>query len=102
MSKDSSVRSGGVLTRRDMETIRRALNSAMTDRESYADAWGGRTPEGREALADIVRFEKLHAKLFGRKSARQEFADKIAAGKGVSIHDLHRAALHKGNPNGTE
>lgn len=79
------------LTARDMETIRRALNSAMTDREGMADAYSYTGPEAQEAMADVARFEKLHVKLFGCPSARQQLAEKIAAGKSVSIHNLERS-----------
>lgn len=76
------------LSRRDIETIRRALNYAIGDRESFSDAYSNKGPEAKEALADIVRFEKLHIKLLGRPSARACFAAMLDAGASIAIHDI--------------
>lgn len=73
------------LSRRDIETISRALNYAIGDRESFADAYGRKGPEANAALADIDRFEKLHIKLLGRPSARASFAAMIEAESSVFI-----------------
>lgn len=56
------------LTRKDVQTIRSALNRAIDERLSLADAYSNQGPEAEEALALVSRYEKLHAKIFGEPS----------------------------------
>lgn len=76
------------LTDKDWETIRRALNDAMEDRASFADSYGGNGPEVVAALNLVKRYEKLHQKLFGSRSQRQQLIDADASHPTVSIFEL--------------
>lgn len=76
------------LTDTDWKLLRRALNDAMDERDSYADAWAQGTPERAEALEYVRRYEALHRKLFGDDSLRQKDMDRFAAMPTVPISEL--------------
>lgn len=76
------------LTETDWRTIRRALNDAMDERASYAEAWGADTTEGSTAAEKVKQYEALHQKLFGEASARQQQLDEDDATPSVSIFEL--------------
>ncbi len=75
------------LTESDWVTLASALNRAMDERASYADAWqDGRAR--RAALAQVKKYEALHRKIFGGPSSRQTDLDALAACPTVSIFDM--------------
>lgn len=79
-----------VLTADDMRTIRSAINYAMDERDSYADAFGYKGPEAERAMATMRRFEALHVKLFGEPSAFQQEIEASKKTKKISIFELAR------------
>lgn len=76
------------LTVADWQTIRRALNDAMEDRASFADAYGNVGPEAEKALDQVRRYERLHEKLFGRASQRRKDIARFAAMPSAPITEL--------------
>jgi hypothetical protein len=76
------------ITATDLQIIRSALNRAIEERESYADAYSRRGPEAERALAMVAMYEKLHVKLFGEPSAVEQEREKIRNTPAVSIFDI--------------
>lgn len=76
------------LTKADLKTIRFALNCAIDERDSYAEAYSRTGPIAEEASAAVKRFERLHRKLFGEQSANQKLQEDMAAQPAVSIFQI--------------
>lgn len=76
------------LTAADRKTIRRALNDAISDRSSYADAWPANAPERAAALKLVERYEALHRKMFGEASHRRQVDEALANTPTTSIFEL--------------
>lgn len=68
-----------------------ALNCAIADRQSLADAWGNDETEEavREAKKDIAAFRLLKKRLFGnRKSRKEQFFEQSA--KVINLFELRK------------
>lgn len=78
------------LTDADWQTIRQALNHAIEERESYADAVFNDPVHHKRAVNACKKFEALHVKMFGEPSsvAKQAAADAVAPT--ISLFDLVR------------
>lgn len=83
------------LTKKDWQTIARALNHAMDERDSFADAYSYTGPEAERAMENVREFEALHQKLFGGPSARQQDLEAYAATPTISLFELAAGALRK-------
>ena len=69
--------------------MRFALDCAIADRQSLADAWEHtKGPEYREALAEMAAFRKLKCTLFGDERTACEIA--IAGARTVTLSDLRK------------
>lgn len=73
-----------------MQTIRSALNRAMEDRDSYADAYGRQGPEAEEALKLVREYEALHVKVFGEPSFRQSEIERLKTIPTKTIQEISR------------
>jgi hypothetical protein len=76
------------LTEEDLNTIRFALNCAIEERESFAEAYSNVGPEAERALSNVKRFEKLHKKLFNEASTVQQSKEYFNSLTKVSLHEL--------------
>jgi hypothetical protein len=76
------------LTKKDVQTIRRALNDAMDERDSFAAAYEYRGPEAEAAMQRVRDYEALHVKLFGQPSARAAEIKRLAACPTIPITSL--------------
>jgi hypothetical protein len=77
--------------RRTEDVLFYALNCAIDDRQSLADAWGNDETEEavREAKKDIAAFRLLKKRLFGnRKSRKEQFFEQPATV--VNIFELRK------------
>lgn len=91
------------LTQADRKIIRSALNDAMRDRDTFADAYSRKGPEAERAIAQVAAYEALHVRMFGYHSAAAQQAIEDATCEKVSIFSLNaRAALQptKGGEHG--
>lgn len=76
------------LTEEDLNTIRFALNYAIDERESFAEAYHRTGQEAELALSNVKRFEELHKKIFGEASGVQQRKDYFNSLTSVSLHEL--------------
>lgn len=79
---------GWMPNKRDLDTIRIALNCAIDERDGYADAYNNKGPDAKRAIALVTRFEKLHVKMFGCETARKTMHREMAAMSRINIHEL--------------
>lgn len=79
------------LTAKDLRLIRSALDHAIVERESFADAYNNQGPEGCGALKLVEQFEALHVKLFGTPSGPAQDKAVYAAMERVPLNKLVEA-----------
>ena len=78
------------LTKADLVTIAQALNHAIDERDSLADAYAHTGPEAQKAAAAVKAFEALYVKLFGEPSGRQRDIDDLAKVPLVTIYEISK------------
>lgn len=89
------------LTKADWRTIAYALNCAIQERDSYADAWG-KGKEADRALKAVKQFKAVHLKIFGERSAIELADERLAVCDKISIFDLMAPkGYHHAHPSST-
>jgi hypothetical protein len=79
------------LSKYHKDIIRSALNRALHDRASYADAYGGVGPEAEAAWALMARYETFHYQFFGEPSQFVKDADALHNAPTISIFELRKS-----------